>query len=103
MRPLDSSTANVGQYAEPVEGRGPVLLYDGVCGLCNASVSMVLRHDRQGTLRFAALQSSYGEAVKARHPELASVDSIVFVEQSPSGAGGRRFVPSGAAWHCASV
>jgi len=43
---------------------------------------MILRRDRRGTMRFAALQSAYGEAVKARHPELAGVDSVVLVERS---------------------
>jgi predicted DCC family thiol-disulfide oxidoreductase YuxK len=36
---------------------GPVLLYDGECGLCNRVVRMLLRLDRRGVLRFAALQS----------------------------------------------
>lgn len=64
----------------------PVLLYDGVCGFCNQTVQMILRRDRRGTMRFAALQSAYGEAVKARHPELQNVDSVVLIEQSSDGA-----------------
>jgi len=59
---------------------GPVLLYDGVCGFCNASVQLVLRHDRRGTLRFAPLQSSYGKQVLAHHPELGGLDSMVWFE-----------------------
>ena len=57
-----------------------VLLYDGLCGFCNKSVQTILQHDRRGTMRFAALQSAYGEAVKSRHPELQNVDSVVLVE-----------------------
>jgi len=34
----------------------PVLLYDGVCGLCNRLVQFTLRHDRNDTFRFASLQ-----------------------------------------------
>ena len=60
--------------------QSPVMLYDGLCGFCNRSVQTVLRYDRRGTLRFAALQSEYGQAVIARHPELAGVDSVVFLE-----------------------
>lgn len=41
---------------------------------------MVLRADRQGLLRFASLKSSIGAAVRARHPELARIDSLVLVE-----------------------
>lgn len=58
----------------------PVLLYDGVCGICNRSVQAILRHDRHGTLRFAALDSDFARAVIERHPELQGVDSMVFVE-----------------------
>lgn len=58
----------------------PVLLYDGVCGICNRSVQTILRHDRHGTLRFAALDSDFARAVMQRHPELQDLDSMVFVE-----------------------
>lgn len=64
---------------------GPVLLYDGVCGFCNANVQMIIRQDRTGTLRFAALQSDYGKAVIARHPELKGVDSLVLIERTRDG------------------
>jgi predicted DCC family thiol-disulfide oxidoreductase YuxK len=62
----------------------PVLLYDGVCGFCNKTVQLILGLDRRGELRFAALQSDYGQAVVARHPELRGVDSVVFVEHVAS-------------------
>lgn len=68
-------------------GAAPVLLYDGVCGFCNKSVQLILDHDRRGSMRFAALQSDYGQSVIERHPELRGVDSVVFVE---SYAGGER-------------
>lgn len=57
-----------------------VLLYDGVCGFCNRTVQTVIAADRKGTLRFAALQSEFGSAVLARHPELKDVDSVMLVE-----------------------
>lgn len=63
----------------------PVLLYDGVCGFCNKSVQLILDHDRRGEMRFAALQSDYGQAVIERHPELHGVDSVVLVEQQRDG------------------
>ncbi len=58
----------------------PVLLYDGVCGVCNRSVQAILRHDRHGTLRFAALDSDFARAVIERHPGLQGIDSMVFVD-----------------------
>lgn len=59
---------------------GPVLLYDGVCGFCNGVVRTILRFDRQGALRFAALDSDFARAVIARHPSMADVDTMVFVD-----------------------
>jgi predicted DCC family thiol-disulfide oxidoreductase YuxK len=59
----------------------PVLLYDGVCGFCNKTVQMILDRDPRGEMRFAALQSDYGQAVVGRHPELQGVDSVVYVER----------------------
>lgn len=45
----------------------PIILYDGVCGLCNRLVQFLLRHDRQGRLRFASLQSDFAAKVLQRH------------------------------------
>jgi predicted DCC family thiol-disulfide oxidoreductase YuxK len=45
----------------------PIILYDGVCGLCNRLVQFVLRRDRRGVFRFAALQSGLAARVLARH------------------------------------
>lgn len=43
-----------------------LLLYDGVCGLCDHLVQFVLAHDRRGTFDFAPLQSATGRAAVAR-------------------------------------
>lgn len=59
----------------------PVLLYDGVCGFCNRAVRLILRHDRRGELRFAALQSEYGKGALARHPDVRGADSLVLIER----------------------
>jgi predicted DCC family thiol-disulfide oxidoreductase YuxK len=80
----------------------PVMLYDGVCGFCNKSVQLILDHDKQGRMRFAALQSDYGKAVKARHPFLESIDSVVLLEHTPSEKEERVFVRSSAALRLAS-
>jgi predicted DCC family thiol-disulfide oxidoreductase YuxK len=76
--------------------RRPVLLYDGICGFCNGAVQTILRLDPGGTLRFAALQGEFGSDVIARHPDLAGVDSVVFVDD-PGGPGERVTIRSAAA------
>jgi len=57
-----------------------VLLYDGTCGFCEASVQFVLRHERRHTLLFAPLRGATGEAILARYPELVAMDTAIWVE-----------------------
>ncbi len=45
--------------------RDAVVLFDGVCNLCNGAVQFLLAHDPTGELRFAALQSDAGRAILA--------------------------------------
>jgi len=57
-----------------------VLLYDGNCGFCAASVQFILRHEHQRSLRFAPLQGHLAAEIKRRHPQLEGVDSMVWIE-----------------------
>lgn len=57
-----------------------VLLFDGHCGLCSGTVRFVLRHERRHTLRFAPLGGATAEREFAAHPELADVDSAIWIE-----------------------
>lgn len=56
----------------------PIVFFDGVCGLCNASVDFFMRRDGSGALRFAPLQ---GETAAARleDQDRQSLNSMVFV------------------------
>ncbi|HEY0783446.1 MAG TPA: DCC1-like thiol-disulfide oxidoreductase family protein [Thermoanaerobaculia bacterium] len=66
--------------------RPAMLLYDGTCGFCSQSVQFVLRHERRDrTLRFASLQSETGEEVRRNHPEIATIDSLLWYEPDASG------------------
>ncbi|HEV2864568.1 MAG TPA: DCC1-like thiol-disulfide oxidoreductase family protein [Pyrinomonadaceae bacterium] len=75
---------------------GPVVLYDGVCGFCNHAVQLILKYDRRGVMRFAALQSDYARGLLERHPELRGLDTVVLVENVGT-AGERVYVKSSAA------
>ncbi|MGH7719482.1 MAG: thiol-disulfide oxidoreductase DCC family protein, partial [Gemmatimonadaceae bacterium] len=60
----------------------PILLYDGVCGLCDRFVQFVLRHDRRGTMRFAPLQGQLGQKTLAtinQHAGSSPIDSVVLL------------------------
>ena len=58
-----------------------LVLYDGVCGLCNTYVQWLLDHDSEGRLSYAALQGETAAALRALHPEIPKdLDTIVFVD-----------------------
>ena len=80
----------------------PLLLYDGVCGFCNSTVQTILKLDKKGTMRFAALQSDLAKSILQRHPSLQGIDSIVLVEPGSSDEGERVFVRSAAALRVAA-
>lgn len=40
---------------------GPVILFDGVCNLCNTSVQFIIKRDSSEHFRFASLQSTLGQ------------------------------------------
>lgn len=63
--------------------RGNIILFDGVCNLCNRAVDFLLRHDRTGSLLFASLQSQHGERLlrEAGLPK-GDLDSFVFIEDN---------------------
>ena len=65
---------------DPATLTGPVLFYDGTCGLCNRSVRLLLRLDRHARLRFAPLQSELAQGYLRRHGlPTEDFDSMVLV------------------------
>lgn len=58
----------------------PILLYDGVCGLCNRLVQFILRRDADAVFRFASLQSPLAERILSRHgANAADLDTVYVV------------------------
>jgi len=57
----------------------PILLYDGVCGLCNYFVQFVLRRDREGVFRFAWLQGEMARRILERHGVSSSQLDTLYV------------------------
>jgi predicted DCC family thiol-disulfide oxidoreductase YuxK len=53
----------MGSSAQP----NRIILYDGVCGLCNRFVQFVLKRDSHDRFRFASLQSAFAKAILSRH------------------------------------
>jgi predicted DCC family thiol-disulfide oxidoreductase YuxK len=69
-----------------------LILFDGVCNLCSASVQFVIRHDSAAKFRFAAIQSEIGREIFQRHGlDPANLQTFVFITD------GRIFLRSDAA------
>jgi predicted DCC family thiol-disulfide oxidoreductase YuxK len=62
--------------------RRPVILFDGVCNMCNSAVNLALDWDPKGCLRFSALQSNVGRALlEANGRKADDISSIVLVTE----------------------
>ena len=60
----------------------PILLFDGHCNLCNASVQFIVKRNPAKTIRFASLQSRSGRALLDKHNiDQNYIDSLVFIEE----------------------
>lgn len=59
---------------------GGVILFDGVCNFCNASVQFILQRDPNGYFRFASQQGTAGQQLMRRLDVPSSMDSIVLIE-----------------------
>lgn len=61
----------------------PVVLFDGVCNLCNGWVKFLLRHDKKGIFRFGALQSEEAKELLKQHShDTGSMNSIVLLDNN---------------------
>ncbi len=60
--------------------QNPIVLFDGVCNLCEASVMFLIRKDKKDVLRFASLQSRIGqELLKKFNLPTQTYDSFVLI------------------------
>jgi len=67
--------------ANRLEGHA-IVLFDGVCNLCNGSINFVIDHDPEGFFKFASLQSDEAGALLAKHHLSTNyVDSIILVSE----------------------
>lgn len=57
-----------------------IILFDGVCNLCNKSVEFIIKRDPTGTFKFASLQGEFGQNLLKTHGLSADINSIVLIE-----------------------
>ena len=55
----------------------PIVLFDGVCNLCNGAVQFIIERDKHQHFRFASLQSGFGQQYQQ---QVGEVDSILLVD-----------------------
>lgn len=71
-----------------------IILFDGVCNLCNSAINFVITHDTKDHFRFTSLQSSTGQYLLEKHQiNPRDTDSIVLISN------GKAYVKSAAALH----
>jgi len=58
-----------------------IVLFDGVCNLCNSAVTFIIEHDKKDVFRFVSLQSEIGrKLVEERGMDPEELDSIVLID-----------------------
>ena len=73
--------APTGRRSSSAESDAPVVLFDGVCNLCDAMVQELIKKDTNDVFRFVALQSELGQKItKHIGVDTSKVDSIIFYE-----------------------
>ncbi len=60
-----------------------IILFDGICNLCNKSVQFVIEHDKHNYFKFASLQSNFGQSfLKEKKIDQNNFDSIIYIEDN---------------------
>ena len=59
----------------------PIILFDGVCNLCNSSVRRIIKKERNPIFKFASIQSDFGQNILIQYnKDPKKMDSIVLVK-----------------------
>ena len=57
-----------------------IVLFDGICNLCNASVRFISKHDKNSKIQFASLQSEMAKELLSKMAiDTKKIDSIIFI------------------------
>lgn len=64
-----------------IETGKKIILFDGVCNLCNSSINFVIKRDKHDIFRYASLQSEIGKKlISERNIDINKIDSILLIE-----------------------
>jgi predicted DCC family thiol-disulfide oxidoreductase YuxK len=60
-----------------------IILFDGICNLCNGAIQFIIKRDTKDTFRYAPIQSNIGQKLLTeRNIDSAKIDSIILIEPS---------------------
>ncbi|MBT0608697.1 thiol-disulfide oxidoreductase DCC family protein [Aequorivita echinoideorum] len=58
-----------------------IILFDGVCNLCNGAITFIIKRDKKNSFKFAALQSEIGQQLISKfNIDTQKVDSIILID-----------------------
>ena len=58
-----------------------LILFDGVCNLCNNSVKFIIKNDKSNIFKFAPLQGKYGIKIQNRYNiNTTEINSIILID-----------------------
>ncbi|OJJ14968.1 hypothetical protein BKI52_41175 [marine bacterium AO1-C] len=79
---MNTEAQNIVQNNQPLpQTNNPIVLFDGVCNLCESSVQTIIKKDAQGKFRFASLQSEVGQAyLKKFNRPTEDLDTVILIE-----------------------
>ncbi len=64
-----------------IEAGKKIILFDGVCNLCNNAINFVIKRDKNDVFRYASLQSEIGKKLIAeRNIDISKIDSILLID-----------------------
>ena len=58
----------------------PLVLFDGICNLCNGTVDFIIKYDKHRRFRFVPLQSDAGKKLIEKHNISLNTDSVILIE-----------------------
>ncbi|MBD8026817.1 DUF393 domain-containing protein [Ureibacillus sp. Re31] len=59
-----------------------IILFDGECHFCDATVQFIIKRDRQKHFKFASIQSEVGQTLMKKFRIPKSIDSVIYIEDS---------------------
>jgi predicted DCC family thiol-disulfide oxidoreductase YuxK len=61
----------------------PIILFDGICNLCNNSIQYVIKHDPKAHFVFGAIQSGSGQKLLKQYGlETNNINSFILIQDN---------------------